>query len=161
MQERVTNIYFKFVQVKTLCSLFKIVKWRTQADENLLVCCPELYIPLETEVSTECLLLSDWSALWVAALLYQASCLTELAESWPMRRQSRATELDQWEGVMPDWSCCPYSLRSDFLSETVYKWDGEKGEEGEWTITGTILEERSNVGLSLVPLSSGVMDHCL
>ena len=46
-------------------------------------------------------------------------------------------------------------------SSMVYKWDGEKGEEGEWTITGTILEERSNVGLSLVPLSSGVMDHCL
>merc|ERR1712066_621754 len=39
----------------------------------------------------------------------------------------------------------------------VYEWDGE---EEEWTLHGTILTERTNVGVSLVPLSSGVMDYC-
>ena len=41
-------------------------------------------------------------------------------------------------------------------STTVYQWDGE-----QWSSAGNILEERSNVGLSVLPLSSGVMDHCL
>ena len=41
-------------------------------------------------------------------------------------------------------------------STTVYEWDGE-----EWSSKGKILEERSNVGVSVVPLSSGVMDNCL
>ena len=39
----------------------------------------------------------------------------------------------------------------------VYKWSGD---DEVWTVNGTILEKRSHVGVSLVPRSSGVMDHC-
>ena len=46
---------------------------------------------------------------------------------------------------------------SSSYSDEVYEWDGE---EEEWTLHGTILTERTNVGVSLVPLSSGVMDYC-
>ena len=42
-------------------------------------------------------------------------------------------------------------------ADKVYEWDGD---EEEWTVHGTILERRSHVGVSLVPLSSGVLDHC-
>ena len=34
-------------------------------------------------------------------------------------------------------------------------------DEEEWTYHGAILERKSHVGVSLVPLSSGVLDHCL
>ena len=46
-------------------------------------------------------------------------------------------------------------LASD--ADKVYEWDGDKE---EWTVHGTMLERRSFVGVSLVPLSSGVLDHC-
>ena len=39
----------------------------------------------------------------------------------------------------------------------MYEWDAE---EEEWNLDGKILDGRSNVGLSLVPLASGVMDYC-
>ena len=42
-------------------------------------------------------------------------------------------------------------------ADKVYEWDGD---EEKWTVHGTLLERRSNVGVSLVPLSSGVLDHC-
>ena len=42
-------------------------------------------------------------------------------------------------------------------SDQVYEWDGE---EEEWTLNGNILNGRFYTGLSLVPLSSGVMDYC-
>ena len=42
-------------------------------------------------------------------------------------------------------------------ADTVYEWNGD---EEHWTVHGTILERRSRVGVSLVPLSSGVLDHC-
>ena len=43
-------------------------------------------------------------------------------------------------------------------ADKVYEWNGD---EEEWTDHGTILEKRSHVGLSVVPLSSGVLDHCI
>ena len=42
-------------------------------------------------------------------------------------------------------------------ADKVYEWNGD---EEHWTVHGTILERRSNVGVSVVPLSSGVLDHC-
>lgn len=42
-------------------------------------------------------------------------------------------------------------------ADTVYEFNGDKE---EWTIHGTIHERRSHVGVSLVPLSSGVLDYC-
>ena len=42
-------------------------------------------------------------------------------------------------------------------ADNVYEWNGD---EESWTEHGTILEKRSDVGVSLVPLSSGVLDHC-
>ena len=55
-----------------------------------------------------------------------------------------------------NWDCdggC--GVTSD--ANTVYEWNGD---EEEWTVHGTILERRTEVGVSLVPLSSGVLDHC-
>ena len=46
-------------------------------------------------------------------------------------------------------------LTSD--ADQVYEWNGDKE---EWTVHGKILERRSHVGVSLVPLSSGLLDHC-
>ena len=46
-------------------------------------------------------------------------------------------------------------LTSD--ADKVYEWSGD---EEEWTVHGTILERKSHVGVSIVPLSSGVLDHC-
>ena len=43
-------------------------------------------------------------------------------------------------------------------ADNVYEWNGD---EEEWTVHGTILERRSHVGVSLVPVSSGVLDHCI
>ena len=42
-------------------------------------------------------------------------------------------------------------------ADTVYEW---KGDEEEWRVHGTILDRRSHIEVSLVPLSSGVLDHC-
>ena len=42
-------------------------------------------------------------------------------------------------------------------ADNVYEWNGD---EEEWTVHGTILERKSNVGVSLVPVSSGVLDYC-
>ena len=42
-------------------------------------------------------------------------------------------------------------------ADTVYEWNGD---EEEWTVHGTILERRSHVGVSLVPLDSGLMKYC-
>ena len=42
-------------------------------------------------------------------------------------------------------------------ADNVYEWNGD---EEHWTVHGTILERKDNVGVSLVPLSSGVLDHC-
>ena len=42
-------------------------------------------------------------------------------------------------------------------ADNVYEWNGD---EEEWTVHGTIMERRNEVGVSLVPLSSGVLDHC-
>ena len=42
-------------------------------------------------------------------------------------------------------------------ADSVYEWNGD---EEHWTVHGTILERKYGVGVSLVPLSSGVLDHC-
>ena len=42
-------------------------------------------------------------------------------------------------------------------ADNVYEWNGD---EEHWTVHGTILERKYYVGVSLVPLSSGVLDHC-
>ena len=42
-------------------------------------------------------------------------------------------------------------------ADNVYEWNGD---EEHWTVHGTILERKYHVGVSLVPLSSGVLDHC-
>ena len=42
-------------------------------------------------------------------------------------------------------------------ADTVYKWSGDAE---DWTVHGTILERRSNAGVSLVSRSSDVLDHC-
>ena len=42
-------------------------------------------------------------------------------------------------------------------ANNVYEWNGD---EEEWTVHGSILERKTNVGVSLVPVSSGVLDHC-
>ena len=43
-------------------------------------------------------------------------------------------------------------------ADKVYEWNGD---EEEWTVHGTILERRNEVGVSLVPLFSRVLDHCI
>ena len=43
-------------------------------------------------------------------------------------------------------------------ANNVYEWNGD---EEEWTVHGTMMEERNEVGVSLVPLSSGVLDNCI
>ena len=43
-------------------------------------------------------------------------------------------------------------------ADEVFEWNGDKE---EWTVHGTILERRGRVGVSLVPLSSGLLDHCI
>ena len=48
-----------------------------------------------------------------------------------------------------------YGVSSD--ADEVYEWNGD---EEEWRVHGKILERRGNVGVSRVPLSSGVLDHC-
>ena len=49
----------------------------------------------------------------------------------------------------------PGQVTSD--ADKVYKWNGD---EEEWTVHGTILERRSHVGVSLVPLDSGLLKYC-
>ena len=43
-------------------------------------------------------------------------------------------------------------------ADKVYEWNGD---EEKWSVHGTIRERRSHVGVSLVPVSSGVLDHCI
>ena len=43
-------------------------------------------------------------------------------------------------------------------ADKVYEWNSD---EEEWTVDGTILERRNEVGVSLVPLFSRVLDHCI
>ena len=42
-------------------------------------------------------------------------------------------------------------------AKNVYEWNGD---DEEWTVHGTVLERKSSVGVSIVPLSSGVMNYC-
>ena len=42
-------------------------------------------------------------------------------------------------------------------ADTVYEWSGD---EEKWTVHGTILEKRNEVGVSLIPRSSNVLDYC-
>ena len=55
--------------------------------------------------------------------------------------------------------CCTQFCLGNYrdYSDHVYEWDAE---EEEWNLDGKILEGRSQIGLSLVPLSSGIMDYC-
>ena len=48
-------------------------------------------------------------------------------------------------------------VSSDVDNANVYDWNGD---EEEWTVHGTIMQRKSRVGVSLVPLSSGVLDNC-
>ena len=50
------------------------------------------------------------------------------------------------------------SWNSAGTSSSVYEWSGERE---EWKVHGNIGQGRGYAGVSLVSLSSGIMDHCV